>query len=91
MRGMMIADYIQRHDARIAAMWEEIGRRDTRLRALNSDYGFRGADGTVPIGKRSNDPAYVARYDAIEANFRPRYDGLAERDEEISSRTLRAL
>jgi hypothetical protein len=88
MRGPMIADYIRRHDARKAAMWEEIEKRDTLHRALNSEYGFRQADGTVPIGKRSSDPAYDARYDEIEANFRPRYHGHAERDEEISRRTL---
>lgn len=89
MRPRVIAEYIQRHDRARVEMSRAIDRRDDAHRALNQHYGYCESDGSVSIGKKSSVVrGYAIAYDAIEADFRVRYDAIRDENLQQDAATL---
>lgn len=76
-RGEFVLAHFNFEAARDKLSWALIKARDDKHRALNTEYGFRESDGNVPSGCKSHTNApYKARFDAIEAEFKPQYERL---------------
>jgi hypothetical protein len=77
-RPEFLLAYFRRRGAELAKQFALIKVRDTKHRDLNREYGFRNDDGSIPIGRRAyTNTDYKARYDAIDAEFRPLYEAVS--------------
>ena len=76
-RPTFLIAHFRRHDAASGERLALTAERDDKNRELNRAYGYRGADGLIPIGRGSHvDQDYKHGYDTISAEFRSRYDGV---------------
>jgi hypothetical protein len=77
-RPEFLLAYFRRRGAGWAKQLALINVRDTKHRDLNREYGFHSDDGSIPIGRRTHtNTDYKARYDAIDADFRPHYEAVS--------------